>query len=298
MIIRSIHSHDQLHLGDLGRSKLADRFFDRCIGLRSFGFKSGTIQSVIPECFGKIFGSVLGDIRLVKSFVFSAFFLVHSLELAAGIIVAGHKAKEMSHLVIDRIIIGTKSHFLVPCIEITGIAHAGIDHDGKSHLRPCVPDLRVHLGSGLLNGRRSNRIAGLCSSFHRGSSLNSRGDFCGDRFVFGSLRIFLGNLCQNGSIAEEFSREVNNFWADKFKWLFTGCDPDKIPDWVWSYYDIVKAGSYMAGLRQEGVFPASSNQVLVFNSYPSAFVAVDMLDKFDKIDFKGEKRWSDVRTEI
>lgn len=105
-------------------------------------------------------------------------------------------------------------------------------------------------------------------------------------------------LCQNGSIAEEFSREVNNFWADKFKWLFTGCDPDKIPDWVWSYYDIVKAGSYMAGLRQEGVFPASSNQVLVFNSYPSAFVAVDMLDKFDKIDFKGEKRWSDVGIKV
>ena len=104
-------------------------------------------------------------------------------------------------------------------------------------------------------------------------------------------------LCQRESIAKEFSREVCNFWSDKFKWLFTGCHPDSIPDWVWEYYDIVKAGAYMAGLRQEG-FPASSNQVLIFNSNPTAFVAGEMLDKFNDIDFKGEKRWSDVRTKV
>lgn len=105
-------------------------------------------------------------------------------------------------------------------------------------------------------------------------------------------------LCQNGSIAEEFSREVDNYWSDKFKWLFTGCDPDKIPEWVWNYYDIVKAGEYMEGLRQEGCFPASSNQVLIFNSNPLVFTADRMLDKFNNIEFKGEKRWSNVRTKV
>ena len=105
-------------------------------------------------------------------------------------------------------------------------------------------------------------------------------------------------LCQTRSIAEEFSREVCAYWSDKFKWLFTGCDPDKIPDWVWDYYDIVKAGSYMAGLRQEGVFPASSNQVLIFNSNPTAFVANEMIDKFNSTEFNGEKRWSNVRTKV
>lgn len=104
-------------------------------------------------------------------------------------------------------------------------------------------------------------------------------------------------LCQNGSVAEEFSRELCNFWVDKYKWLFTGADPDKIPDWVWDYYDIVKAGTYMAGLKQEG-FPASANQVLIFSSTPNVFTAGEMLDKFNSIDFKGEKRWSNVRTEI
>jgi len=105
-------------------------------------------------------------------------------------------------------------------------------------------------------------------------------------------------LCQTRSIAEEFSREVNNFWSDKYKWLFTGCDAKDLPDWVWDYYDIIKTGRYMAGLRQEGKFPASSNQELIFNSNPTAFVADGMLDKFNNTEFEGNKRWSDVRIKI
>ena len=101
-------------------------------------------------------------------------------------------------------------------------------------------------------------------------------------------------LCQRESIAKEFSIEVNNYWSDKFKWLFTGCEPDELPDWVWDYYDIIKAGKYMQGLRQEGVFPASSNQVLIFNSNPLIFTGDKMLDKFNSIEFKGSKRWSNV----
>ena len=106
-------------------------------------------------------------------------------------------------------------------------------------------------------------------------------------------------LCQNYSVAVEFSREMCNYWSEQYKWLFTGCEPDKIPEWVWDYYDIVKAGSYMAGLMQDkGTFPASSNQVLIFNSNPTAFVSDEMLDKFENTKFKGEKRWSNVRTEV
>ena len=102
-------------------------------------------------------------------------------------------------------------------------------------------------------------------------------------------------LCQPKSIQEEFSKEVKNYWFEEYKWLFTGCDPDKIPDWVWNYYDIVKAGPYMAGLKQDG-FPASSNQVLIFNSNPPAFTDEEMLNKFNEIEFKGEKRWNNDRT--
>jgi len=105
-------------------------------------------------------------------------------------------------------------------------------------------------------------------------------------------------LCQNGSVAEEFSRIASDLWQDKYKWLFTGCDYSKIPEWVWKYYDIVKCGQYVEGLKQEGVFPASSNQMLIFNSNPSAFLETDILDKFNSTEFVGEKRWSDVRTEI
>ena len=105
-------------------------------------------------------------------------------------------------------------------------------------------------------------------------------------------------LCQNGSIAEYFSRIACDLWQDKYKWLFTGCEYEKLPEWVWNYYDIVKCGQYVETLKQEG-FPASSNQILVFNSTPSAFLEEGMMKKFNDTEFNGEKRWSNVnRIEI
>lgn len=100
-------------------------------------------------------------------------------------------------------------------------------------------------------------------------------------------------LCQSRSTAEEFSRIVSDLWQDKYKWLFTGCDFSRLPQWIWDYYDIVKCGQYMENYKQEG-FPASSNQILIFNSSPSAFLEEGMMKKFNETEFNGEKRWSDV----
>lgn len=100
-------------------------------------------------------------------------------------------------------------------------------------------------------------------------------------------------LCQNKNTAEEFSKVLKETWPDKYRWLFTGCEPDKLPDWVWNYYDIIKSGPYIQTLKQEGVFPASSNQELIFN--PDTENEDRMLDKFDVTDFYGIKRWKNDR---
>lgn len=105
-------------------------------------------------------------------------------------------------------------------------------------------------------------------------------------------------LCYVDKIAEEFSVEVYMAWYNKCKWLFTGCEEMCLPPWIWEYYDVVKCEPYDMNLRQgDGVFPASSNQKLIFNT--------DMLDKprlfgidpkyledlYISTDFKGEKKW-------
>lgn len=92
-------------------------------------------------------------------------------------------------------------------------------------------------------------------------------------------------LCQDEEKAKEFSCLISNKFHPPLRtWLFTGAgDDEPIPNWVWDYYDIVKCGRYRADLRnQEGTFPASKNQKLLFNSY------VDQ-DIIDGINFKGEK---------
>lgn len=91
-------------------------------------------------------------------------------------------------------------------------------------------------------------------------------------------------LCQEEEKAIEFSSLIS-FWFHPplHTWLFTGADENRIPSWVWNYYDIVKCGAYREDMRNpEGAFPASSNQKLLFNKY------VDQ-DIINNIDFKGEK---------
>lgn len=105
-------------------------------------------------------------------------------------------------------------------------------------------------------------------------------------------------LCYTDVIAETFSLAVCIAWYNKYKWLFTGAEEKNIPSWVWDYYDIVKCEPYRQDLRQEdGVFPASSNQKLIFNTNrldnPVLFgiTAENLLSKFDSTKFKGEKKW-------
>ena len=105
-------------------------------------------------------------------------------------------------------------------------------------------------------------------------------------------------LCYTDEIAETFSVDVYLAWYNKYKWLFTGADEKDIPSWVWEYYDIVKCGAYDENLRQaDGVFPASSNQKLLFNKdrldKPQLYgVSPDALEsKFKTIKFEGEKIW-------
>lgn len=105
-------------------------------------------------------------------------------------------------------------------------------------------------------------------------------------------------LCYVDDIAEEFSAHVLCTWYNKYKWLFTGCEEEDIPSWVWDYYDVVKCGQYREDLRQpDGTFPASSNQKLLFNSKwmdnPTLFgVTPSSLEEmYNYTEFKGEKKW-------
>jgi len=67
-------------------------------------------------------------------------------------------------------------------------------------------------------------------------------------------------LSQDRVIAKKFIEDLKIMTPVPF-WLFTGYDVDKIPKWVWQYFDVVKYGPYVEELKQEG-FPASSNQRL------------------------------------
>lgn len=94
-------------------------------------------------------------------------------------------------------------------------------------------------------------------------------------------------LCYGQDVAEDFSNHIKYSFHPSYKiWLFTGAGTeDAIPDWIWYYYDVVKSGMYKENLRNpEGTFPASSNQILIFNDWCSK-------DFFDSVDFKGEKIW-------
>ena len=96
-------------------------------------------------------------------------------------------------------------------------------------------------------------------------------------------------LCHPYEIAEEFSNHLKyNFHHSYMLWLFTGAGTyDRLPDWIWWYYDIVKCGMFKIDeLNPEGSFPASKNQTLICGNRVSK-------ELFDSIDFKGEKIWQE-----
>lgn len=71
-------------------------------------------------------------------------------------------------------------------------------------------------------------------------------------------------LCLPEEVALEFAKQVNKIFHDKVVWLFTGADD--VPDSIKELFDVVKSGSYKKELRQDGCFPASSNQKLGWNT--------------------------------
>ena len=92
-------------------------------------------------------------------------------------------------------------------------------------------------------------------------------------------------LCNYDDIAIKFSALVSRTWDNKEIWLFTGAKKEELPDWVFKYYDIIKFGEYDKTKRQEGVFPASSNQGLIINARMGSKKVIEVPD------FKGEIVW-------
>lgn len=75
-------------------------------------------------------------------------------------------------------------------------------------------------------------------------------------------------LCQPEETAIRFTRLVRNKFPHIKLWLYTGCKRENLPEWVWDYYDVVKAGEYIEELRlPDGSFPASSNQEIIDNPF-------------------------------
>lgn len=98
-------------------------------------------------------------------------------------------------------------------------------------------------------------------------------------------------LCQNPVTAICFSHELKNLFHDKTLWLFTGEKENGIPEWVWSYYDVVKCGPFVQSKLQRDdtgavMFPASKNQKLILNKTVPEQVGYKIAD-----NFKGETKW-------
>lgn len=84
---------------------------------------------------------------------------------------------------------------------------------------------------------------------------------------FGNLvdRIYVTGgdlLCSPKEKAIAFSGLVRFYFPDKELWLFTGGELENIPEEVKQFYDVIKCGEYKEDLKQEGLFPATSNQRL------------------------------------
>lgn len=85
-------------------------------------------------------------------------------------------------------------------------------------------------------------------------------------------------LCLPPEVALEFSKRVAKIFHDKVIWLFTGAD--EVDPEIMKLYDVVKSGSYIKELKQEGCFPATSNQKLGWNK--------SRINACPCPDFKGE----------
>ena len=122
-----------------------------------------------------------------------------------------------------------------------------------------------------------------------------------DKFDNMIKRVYItgGDILCSPVWAERFSCMARTMWPTKELWLFTGAEQEDIPGWVWKYYDVVKCGPYDKTKRQENLFPASSNQKLIFNGTPVRYIEgpFDELPPIihpvtvEPVDFRGEVIW-------
>ena len=96
-------------------------------------------------------------------------------------------------------------------------------------------------------------------------------------------------LCLDGDTILDFSIGLSILFSPELNlWLFTGAEEERIPQEIWTYYDVVKCGAFdKNNLNPEGTFPASKNQKLLFNSY----YRERLEPLFKNTEFKGEKKW-------
>lgn len=105
--------------------------------------------------------------------------------------------------------------------------------------------------------------------FHKGTLVNWEEYLTGikkklETFPFISDIYISGGdlLCLPAPVAEDASRIARDLFQNYTLWLFTGCQEEALPSWVYQYYDVIKCGPYREDLKQEG-FPASSNQKIL-----------------------------------
>lgn len=90
-------------------------------------------------------------------------------------------------------------------------------------------------------------------------------------------------LCCKTLKSELFSAAVCNLFWMLNVWLFTGEEERDLPQWVFQYYDVIKAGKFdITKLNPKGTFPASSNQVLLFNEHKR---------RYDKNGYLSYEQW-------
>jgi organic radical activating enzyme len=81
--------------------------------------------------------------------------------------------------------------------------------------------------------------------------------------LFDSIAILGGDLlCQPILESIDFVSELHHDFVDKDLWLFTGEEYNKLPSWVFNYFDYIKCGKFDA-TKSTGSFPSSSNQILL-----------------------------------
>lgn len=76
---------------------------------------------------------------------------------------------------------------------------------------------------------------------------------------------FLGGdlLCQEDDEANLLTYVIRKEFPNKELWLFTGETQENIPRWCLEFFDVIKVGSYIQELYEQGYELASKNQKFI-----------------------------------